>query len=128
MSSLSSQQFGDYELRYHQEDQGERKPRHVIEAFHPEHEKPVGWLNWYGTTGTIHHVGVEEEHGRRGVATAMWNMAQEARPRPKHSADRTTQGDKWARKVGGRLPRRSRDAVQQSAYHDRLAQRYGAER
>jgi hypothetical protein len=123
MSNLNSQQFGDYELRYRQEDQGERKPRHVIEAFHPSAEQPVGELNWYGTTGTIHHLGVEEEHGRRGVATAMWKMGQEARPRPKHSADRTTMGDKWARKVGGPLPRRSREATRQSQYFDRLAER-----
>jgi ribosomal protein S18 acetylase RimI-like enzyme len=108
MGNLSSQQFGDYELRHRQEDQGERKPRHVIEAFQPRAEKPVGRLAWYGTTGTISNVDVDAEHSRRGIATAMWHMGQEARPRPKHSADRTAMGDAWARKVGGRLPRKVR--------------------
>lgn len=102
---LQSQQFGDYELRHHTEDQGERKPRHVIEAYHGD--RRVGELNWYGTTGTIHHVSVDEEHARRGLATAMWDMGQEARPKPKHSGDRTTQGDAWAKSVGGRIPRRN---------------------
>ena len=111
MSTLSPQQFGDYALRYRQEDQGERRPRHVIEAHHPGSDKPVGELNWYGTTGTIHHIHVEEKHGRRGLATAMWNMGQEAPRRPKHSRDRTAMGDKWARKVGGQLPRRSRSTA-----------------
>ena len=104
--TLSPQQFGDYDLTHRTEDQGERKPRHVIEAHHGEQK--VGTLNWYGTTGTIHHLDVEEEHSRKGIATAMWNMGQAARPAPKHSADRTAMGDKWARKVGGRLPRKAR--------------------
>ena len=103
--ALSPQQFGDYELRHRLEDQGERRPRHVIEAFPSGADRPVGRLSWYGTTGTVANVDVDEEHSRRGVATAMWKMGQEARPRPKHSGDRTTMGDAWARKVGGRIPR-----------------------
>lgn len=101
---LQPRQFGDYELRHHTEDQGERKPRQVITAHDPEGNQ-VGALNWYGTTGTIHHIGVDEEHGRKGIATAMWNWGQEMRPKPKHSADRTTHGEAWSKKVGGSRPR-----------------------
>jgi GNAT superfamily N-acetyltransferase len=101
---LSDRQFGEYRLRYLTADFGERKPRHIIEAF--QGDTKVGEMHWYGTTGTLHHIDVEPEHSRRGIATAMWQMGQEARPRPKHSADRTTQGEAWAKKVGGRLPKR----------------------
>ena len=94
-----------YEMRYRQEDQGERKPRHIIECF--DGSKLVGELNWYGTTGTIHHIGVEDGYMRQGIATAMWQWGQEMRPRPKHSGDRTTQGDAWARSVGGPIPRKA---------------------
>jgi hypothetical protein len=96
-----------YTLRYQQSDQGERKPRHIITAHDPNGTK-VGELNWYGTTGTIHHIEVEQEHGRRGVATAMWNWGQEMRPRPKHSGDRTEMGEQWSKSVGGPRPKRQR--------------------
>jgi hypothetical protein len=92
--------YGDYTLRYQQADLGERKPRHIITAHTPDGDQ-VGELNWYGTTGTIHHIGVDEDHSRRGLATAMWNWGQQMSPRPKHSGDRTTQGAEWAKSVGG---------------------------
>jgi hypothetical protein len=99
---LQPGQFGNYELRYHSEDMGERKPRHFVEAYH-EGEK-VGSLNWYGTTGTVGKIDVEDEHQRRGVATAMWDHAQSLKGvrKPKHSNDRTTQGDAWMKAVKGR--------------------------
>src|SRR4051812_1756941 len=89
----------DYEMRHDTVYFGPRKPRHGIRTFHGD--KMVGELNWYGTTGTIHHIGVEDDYLRQGIATAMWEWGQEFRPRPKHSGDRTTQGDAWARQVGG---------------------------
>ena len=93
-------------MRFTEEDQGERKPRQVIRAY--DDGKQVGELNWYGTTGTIHHIEVEAEYMRQGLATAMWNWGQDfGRPKPKHSGDRTTQGDAWARSVGGPIPRRN---------------------
>lgn len=94
-------------MRYGQWDAGESKPRHRISAYH-DGEK-VGELDWYGTTGVIHNIDVEPEHGRRGVATAMWEWAQSMKRPPKHSRDRTTMGDAWARHVGGSVPRRSRE-------------------
>lgn len=96
-----------YDLRYGQWDAGEAKPRHRISAFHDGTK--VGELDWYGTTGVIHNIDVEPEHGRRGLATAMWEWAQTMRRPPKHSRDRTVAGEAWARSVGGTLPHRSRD-------------------
>lgn len=97
--------YKGYVMRYMTSDQGERKPRHIIQTF--DGGKVVGELNWYGTTGTIHHIEVEDGYYRQGIATAMWEWGQEMRPKPKHSGDRTTQGDAWARSVGGPIPRRN---------------------
>lgn len=101
--------FKDYRLVYVKLDMGERKPRHQISAYHGG--KVVGALNWYGTTGMVHSIDVDAEHRHKGLATAMWEMSQEARPKAKHSADRTTDGDAWARSVGGTLPRRNTAAL-----------------
>jgi 8-oxo-dGTP diphosphatase len=112
----------DYIMRYRSEDKGERKPRHVIETFHGDDR--VGELNWYGTTGVIHHLNVAgeedqrssglgngQEHQHKGIATAMWNWGQEMTPKPRHSEDRTEQGDAWAKSVGGPRPRMRRQAA-----------------
>lgn len=103
----------DYEMRYHTEDQGERRPRHVIETRHPD-GSVAGRLAWYGTTGTIHRIEVAgpedtgehglgngQDHRRKGIATAMWDWGQEMTPRPRHSGDKTDQGKQWAKSVGG---------------------------
>jgi GNAT superfamily N-acetyltransferase len=89
----------EYTMRYAQYDAGEAKPRHQI-LLHHEGEQ-VGDMEWYGKKGTIHHVNVDEDHSRKGLATAMWMK----RP-PIHSADRTDHGDAWAKSVGGPRPRR----------------------
>jgi hypothetical protein len=109
--------YGEYEMRYRQSDQGERRPRHHIETYLGDEK--VGELNWYGTTGTVHNIDVEEEHSRKGIATAMWEWGQEMRPKPKHSKDRTDLGDAWAKSVGGPLPRRTR-GVKMTAEADRM--------
>lgn len=103
---LQPGQFGKYELRYSDEDAGERKPRHLVEAYH-EGEK-VGYMHWLGTTGRVLQIDVDDDHQRRGLATAMWNHANALKGvrKPQHSNDRTNAGDAWARSVGGRLPRR----------------------
>jgi hypothetical protein len=104
--------FGYYTLRHRTEDLGERKPRHFIEAYTPD-GAVAGRMNWFGTTGWVHHIDVAGEeddavsgtssigdgrdHQGRGLATAMWDWSQEMRPRAKHSRDQTEQGKKWAR-------------------------------
>jgi hypothetical protein len=61
----------------------------------------------------IMNISVPEGIQRQGVGSALWNeghrlASENARiPAPAHSADRTNAGDAWARRVGGRLPRRS---------------------
>jgi hypothetical protein len=106
--------YGDYTMRYRTEDQGESKPRHVIETIHPD-GSTAGRLTWYGTTGRVYRVetagpeddgsqrtplGNGEDHRRRGIATAMWDWSQEMTPKARHSSDQTTQGTAWARSLG----------------------------
>jgi GNAT superfamily N-acetyltransferase len=93
-------------MRYAQYDAGEQKPRHQILLHHDGDQ--VGDMEWYGKTGIIHHVNVDEEHSRKGLATAMWNWGQEMKRPPKHSADRTDNGDAWAKAVGGPRPRKAK--------------------
>lgn len=100
--------YGEYIMTYKTEDHGEAKPRHVIETRHPSSSKSVGRLSWYGKTHVIDKIDVDQEHGRKGIATAMWNWGQEMTPKPNHSGDRTQMGDAWARSTGDSLPRRSR--------------------
>ena len=121
--SLSPQQFGEYTLSYHPPD--EDTPRHRIIAEHPEGIKytrtpgsdkvePLGFagsMNWHPKSREVTSVHVQEEHRRKGVATAMWNMAQAASPKPRHSDDRTDAGDAWSKAVGGRRPARRKNLM-----------------
>jgi hypothetical protein len=71
----------------------------------------VGNMRW--SNKQVRNVMVNPEHQRQGVATAMWQeghrLASENQriPAPRHSPDRTSAGDAWAKSVGGRLPRRA---------------------
>ena len=76
----------------------------------------AGQMHWRkrgrGTVpGRVDWISVEPQHRRQGLATQMWEHAQslDLRPYPKHSNERTDEGDAWARSVGGRLPRRRMD-------------------
>lgn len=102
-----STSHGDYELRYSTIETGAAKPQHIIEAHAPEGHR-VGFMSWMGSAPhAIERIEVNPSHQRKGLASAMWNWAQEnARPKPKHSRQRTDQGDAWARSVGGPMPRR----------------------
>lgn len=91
---------GDYKLLYTSPEMGSGS--HRIHAMYGD--KVVGQMAW--GPKEIHGIDVADEHQRRGLATAMWNYGQEMRPRPKHSADRTDQGNAWAAAVGGTLPKR----------------------
>ena len=73
-------------------------------------EDKVGHLSWNPKTGSISKVHVHERHRRKGIATAMWNHAQEVSKKlkifpPHHTEERTDMGDAWAKKVGGNLPK-----------------------
>ena len=90
------------------------KPLHMVTAIAGPTGTEVGKLLW--NSREVRNITVDSDQQRRGVATGMWTEAQRiaaenARiPAPKHSTDRTEAGDAWARSVGGRLPRRKRDA------------------
>jgi hypothetical protein len=100
--------YGNYTMRYSTSDQGERRPRHIIETY--DGPNKVGELNWYGTTGKVHHIDVEPEHARRGIATAMWEWGKEMRPRPRHDpSNQTTQGKEWAKSVGASIEHQAID-------------------
>jgi hypothetical protein len=120
--------YGDYTMRYRTDDLGESKPRHVIETFHPDGSK-VGRLDWYGTTGRVNKIEVADEnddgrqkqrpfgngqdHGRRGIATAMWDWSQEMTPKTKHSGDQSDQGKAWVKSLKG--PRKEPPALSAAA-------------
>jgi hypothetical protein len=101
--ALNPRQFGDLTMRYEKPDMD--IPRHRITAS-TESGYPVAQMTWHPKTHAVTGITVDEDERRKGLATAMWKMGQEVRPKPVHSADRTTAGDAWARSVGGRLPRR----------------------
>ena len=55
---------------------------------------------------TVRNIEVDPAARRQGVATMLWKKAQEANLNPAHSKQRSAEGDAWARKVGGELPKR----------------------
>jgi ribosomal protein S18 acetylase RimI-like enzyme len=70
-----------------------------------------GWMQWDDDTGELQHIRVNESHRRRGLATNMWGRAQRLADErgitaPVHSAERTKDGDAWAKSLGEKLPRR----------------------
>lgn len=92
--------FGDYKMEYISPEMG--SGLHKIVATYGD--KIVGQLQW--STKQIEGLDVDNAHQRKGLATAMFKWGQEMRPAPKHSNDRTDQGDAWAKAMGGKIPRR----------------------
>ena len=91
--ALSEQQFGEYTLSYSRPDMD--MPRHRITASTAS-GYPVGHMSWHPSTHEITGINVDESAQRQGLATAMWGMGQDIRPKPQHSADRTNAGEAWA--------------------------------
>jgi len=94
MSNLSEAQFGNYTLTHtpsHHDDG--RIFSHLIEAHHKG--KKVGELFWYPKSSitTLH---VDEEHRRKGLATAMYAKAKSIDPDIHHADQRTEEGDAWS--------------------------------
>lgn len=112
------QQFGGYKVSYegpiYSSLYGSAPDNlvHSVRATHPDHGD-VGHFYWHPQTGEIKDVLVMGEHEGKGLASQMFRTAQQTAasnpkvPTPRHSADRTDEGDAWARKVGGALPPRS---------------------
>jgi GNAT superfamily N-acetyltransferase len=102
---------------------------HEVRAYGGSTASELGMIMWHHKTGEIGNIAVGSEVRRQGIGTAIYRharqLAEETRgvTQPRHSSDRTTMGDAWARSLGERLPRRSGQAVRMSEYHDRLAER-----
>lgn len=111
MSIEKGAQFDDVTYSHEfweRESRGSKLQGLAVQADHPK----------YGRIGEMALSMFPDEQGRRevrdvgallkghGVGTGMWRYAQEAGLNPKHSAERTDEGDRWARHVGGELPPR----------------------
>ena len=60
------------------------------------------------TDGVCNDVWVANDYRRNGIATAMWAIAEELLGiRPRHSTNRTPEGEAWAQSLGEKLPERS---------------------
>jgi GNAT superfamily N-acetyltransferase len=100
MSNISPVQFKDYVLKVNPAPVDDDMANHAILAEH--NGRSVGKLEWDSGTGDIQGVEVDPEHRRKGIATAMWNRAQEvSKGNVGHSPARSDEGDAWARSVGG---------------------------
>jgi len=97
-------------------------PHRGITALAKDGDRIVGQLHTHGSTGYDPDVGartragevgyldVDPGHQRRGIATSLWQQAHDYAgkndlAKPVHSKDRTADGDAWAQKVGGSLPK-----------------------
>ena len=91
------------------------------------------WAMWHNPTnamvgqmhqhenGEVSAIEIHPKHRRQGLATMMWNAvkdisASKGLPAPKHSAARTPLGDKFAKSIGGDLPKRQ--VVSQAQFKD----------
>lgn len=98
--------LSDIQFQYHAPGMASGSHRITAES----EGKNVGHLLW--SSQQVRNIAVSPDMQRQGIGTALWNeghrlASENARiPKPKHSPDRTNEGDAWARSVGGRLPRR----------------------
>lgn len=82
--------------------------QHEVVAY--EGKRLVGSMRWNPTE--ITGIDVKSSDRRRGVGTALWHeghrlaAADDMVHEPRHSKDRTPEGDAWARAVGGPIPER----------------------
>jgi GNAT superfamily N-acetyltransferase len=101
------EKISDVQFQYHPPGMGNESHRITAESG----GKYAGHLLW--TSKQVRNIDVAPTMQRQGIGTALWNeghrlASEHARiPAPKHSPDRTNEGDAWARSVGGRLPRRA---------------------
>ena len=103
--NLSKKQFKDVYFTH-----GNAGPEYDNVAAYDANHDELGHIGWMGgSTGEIKHINVEPEHQRKGLGTELLNQAKSIskkknRKAPTHSAERTEEGDAWAKKVGGKLP------------------------
>ena len=73
----------------------------------------MGAIEWHPETGEILNIDTAKPYRRLGVATTLFHEAkniarEQGLVEPVHSADRSTMGNKWAKAVGGKLPKRKK--------------------
>lgn len=79
---------------------------HMLMA-HRGNQHILGMLSW--KNGVVQNVTVQPAWEHQGIATQMWEKANEITPGLRHSDNRTDPGNDWAKKVGGPLPERVQD-------------------
>lgn len=86
---------------------------HAVEMYSHEPGTPkarvMGNIQWNKDSGEIVSVDVKSRYQRLGVANTLFHDARRAAreqglTEPKHSEDRSDQGDAWAKQVGGEVP------------------------
>lgn len=86
-----------YRVTYRRDADGERLPEGQAAVIASDHGQPVGVLRWDFCVEPPMIVGVtvEESHRRRGIATAMLDVARFHESRLTHSATLTADGRAW---------------------------------
>lgn len=103
-----SKQFKDYVIKFKPAPADDDMANHKIIAQHKG--RRVGKMEWDTGTGDIQNLEVHPRHQRKGIATAMWEHAQEISGNTVgHSPVRSDDGDAWAKSVGGDIPPRSKE-------------------
>ena len=94
--NLSPTQFKGYDLIFNK---GDEKGSHMVEAYLGK-TGPIGHLEWGAQTGKVLNVQVDPEHQRKGLATAMWNIANNAGvTKPVHSLGLSNEGSQWKKSL-----------------------------
>jgi len=110
--------ISEYQFRYRPiKDSGPFIPEysHEVQAIHKPTGEQVGYMDW-NQHGKLWEIAVKEPHQRKGLATGMWNHAQNVAdaasnkgvnkriPSVRHSQYRTAAGDAWAKSTGDEVP------------------------
>jgi GNAT superfamily N-acetyltransferase len=88
---------------------------HLSIDSHHEGGEEMGHIEWHKDRGEILRVHVEKPYRRLGVAQTLFHEAKtiarnQGLTEPVHSADRSDMGNKWAKAVGGVLPKRLKNS------------------
>lgn len=99
---------GEYPGKQRWVDEDPATGHHILSAS-TGNNKPLGLMTWNkGVVGNV-EVFDPDKWGRRGMATQMWQKANEITPGLRHSNNRSDMGDAWVKKVGGQAPERMQD-------------------
>lgn len=77
---------------------------HMLMA-HGGNGRRLGLMTW--DQGTVQSVTVKPNWQHQGIATQMWNRANEITPGLSHSGNRSDAGEGWSSAVGGPRPERT---------------------